>query len=322
MTNRPIGNDPPQVERAASAMTRGAASALATLIVGCLLALGAGCARSSSAAGAAGGVATVIRVEGSDTMVNLAQAWAETYNLRHPDVSIQVLGGGSGVGIASLIDGNCDIANSSRTIKADESQKVEAAHGAKPVETVVGYDALAIYVHKSNPIQSISLDQLAEIYGWDGSLTRWSQVDRAHRWGRRDKIVRVSRQAGCGTYSYFREAVLGKKRDYKLGSVDQSGSKAVVALVSGTPSAIGYSGMGYQTPDVKMLPVAKQTGQAGVAPTSANAANGSYPITRPLLIYTAGEPTGPLKDYLDWILSEEGQTVVRELGYVSLDEHE
>jgi len=255
-------------------------------------------------------------------MVNVAQAWAETYNLKHPEVSVQVLGGGSGVGIASLIDGNCDLANSSRTIKADEIQKVEAAHGAKPKQFVVGYDALAMYVHKANPVDTVSLDQLAEIYGWDGTITRWSQVASEHRWGERDTIVRVSRQAGCGTYSYFREAVLGKERDYKLGSVDQSGSKAVVALVSKTPNAIGYSGMGYQTPEVKMLRVAKGTGQPGVAPTPANAKNGSYPITRPLLIYTVGEPAGPVQDYLNWILSAEGQNVVRELGYVSLDEHE
>ncbi len=264
----------------------------------------------------------MIRVEGSDTMVNLAQAWAETYNLRHPEVSVQVLGGGSGVGIASLIDGNCDMANSSRQIKEDESRKVEAAHGAKPKETVVGHDALAIYVHKANPVETIALDQLAEIYGWDGGTTRWSQVDAQHRWGARDTIVRVSRQAGCGTYAYFREAVLGKKRDFKLGSVDQSGSKAVVALVSKTPNAIGYSGMGYRTPEVKMLRVAKHAGQSGVSPTAGNAKNGSYPITRPLLIYTAGEPAGAMKEYLDWILSAEGQAVVRELGYVSLGDHE
>jgi len=276
----------------------------------------AGC----SGSGASGTV--VIRVEGSDTMVNVAQAWAETYNLKHPEISVQVLGGGSGVGLASLIDGNCDMANSSRTIKPDEIQKVEAARGAKPREFVVGYDALAIYVHPANPAETVSLDQLAEIYGWDGTLTRWSQVVAQHRRDNRDTIVRVSRQAGCGTHAYFREAVLGKKRDFKLGSVDQSGSKAVVALVSKTPNAIGYSGMGYQTPEVKMLKVAPRAGEPAVAPTPGNAKNGSYPITRPLLIYTAGEPAGPMKDYLDWILSAEGQTVVRELGYVSLDEHE
>jgi len=295
-----------------------AAGTLAAVMACGILASGAGCANRPATA--SGGI--VIRVEGSDTMVNVAQAWAETYNLKHPEVSVQVLGGGSGVGIASLIDGNCDLANSSRTIKADEIRKVEAAHGAKPKEFVVGYDALAMYVHKANPIDTISLDQLAEIYGWEGTITRWSQLDSQHRWDDPDTIVRVSRQAGCGTYSYFREAVLGKERDYKLGSVDQSGSKAVVALVSRTPNAIGYSGMGYQTPEVKMLPVAKRAGQPGVAPTPANAKNGSYPITRPLLIYTVGEPAGPVQEYLNWILSAEGQNVVRELGYVSLDEHE
>lgn len=305
--------------RLSPTVPRWTAWTVAAVIAAGLLACGAGCGSRPAASPAAG---IVIRVEGSDTMVNIAQAWAETYNLKHPEVSVQVLGGGSGVGLASLIDGNCDLANSSRTIKADEIQKVEAAHGAKPQEFVVGYDALAIYVHKKNPVETISLDQLAEIYGWDGDLTRWSQVDREHHWGDRDTIVRVSRQAGCGTYAYFREAVLGKERDYMLGSVDQSGSKAVVALVSKTPNAIGYSGMGYQTPAVNMLRVAKRTGQSGVPPTPANAKNGSYPITRPLLIYTAGEPAGPVKEYLDWILSAAGQTVVRELGYVALDEHE
>lgn len=304
------------VEQATATLRPRAAGAWAAALACALLAAAVGC----TGGGTGGGI--VIRVEGSDTMVNLAQAWAETYNLRHPEASVQVLGGGSGVGIASLIDGNCDLANSSRTIKADESQKVEAAHGAKPEEFVVGYDALAIYVHKANPTDTISLDQLAEIYGWEGTITRWSQVAPEHRWDDNDRIVRVSRQAGCGTHAYFREAVLGKKRDYKLGSVDQSGSKAVVALVSKTPNAIGYSGMGYQTPEVKMLRVAKRSGQPGVAPTPANAKNGSYPITRPLLIYTAGKPAEPVKKYLDWILSAEGQTVVRELGYVSLGEHE
>ena len=206
-----------------------------------------------------------IRVEGSDTMVNIAQAWAERYHQLHPEVRVQVLGGGSGVGIASLIDGNCDLANSSRTMKGDEIEKATAKHGVKPKGTIVGYDALALYVHKDNPLDTISLEQLAEIYGWDGRITRWSQLGVDLGSPRRDTIVRVSRQAGCGTYSYFREAVLGKRknREYKLGSVDQSGSKAVVALVSKTPSAIGYSGMGYATPDVKMLNVSRRDGRAG-----------------------------------------------------------
>jgi phosphate transport system substrate-binding protein len=267
-----------------------------------------------------------IRVEGSDTMVNIAEAWAERYYQLHPEVRVQVLGGGSGVGIASLINGNCDLANSSRAMKDDEIRKATAKHGAKPKATVVGYDALALYVHKDNPLDTISIEQLAEIYGWDGQLTHWSQLGVGSP--QRDVIVRVSRQAGCGTYSYFREAVLAKCKnpEYKLGSVDQSGSKAVVALVSKTPSAIGYSGMGYATPEVKMLSVSRRTGEPGIAPTSENATKKNdkqrYPITRPLLIYMAGEPSGPIKEYLDWILSEEGQEIVRQLGYVLVGDHE
>jgi phosphate transport system substrate-binding protein len=267
-----------------------------------------------------------IRVEGSDTMVNIAEAWAERYFQLHPEVRVQVLGGGSGVGIASLIGGNCDLANSSRAMKDDEIEKATAKHGVKPKAIIVGYDALALYVHRQNPLDTISLDQLAEIYGWDGQITHWSQLGVGSP--QRDVIVRVSRQAGCGTYSYFREAVLAQRKnpEYKLGSVDQSGSKAVVALVSKTPCAIGYSGMGYATPEVKMLSVSRHAGEPGIAPTAENAKKADqkqrYPITRPLLIYTAGEPTGAIKEYLDWILSAEGQNIVRELGYVPVGDHE
>lgn len=136
--------------------------------------------------------------------------------------------------------------------------------------------------------------------------------------GGADKITRVSRQNSSGTYVFFREAVLGKGREYKLGSVDQSGSKDVVELVSRTPSAIGYSGMGYATPHVKMLHISRKKGEKAVAPTVENAVNGSYPLTRPLQIYTVGEPTGAVKEYLDWIMSKEGQEIVQKVGYVPL----
>jgi phosphate transport system substrate-binding protein len=265
---------------------------------------------------------TVIRVEGSDTMVNLAQAWAEIYHANHPQVSIQVLGGGSGVGVASLIDGHCDMANASRKMKDKEIQRVTRRYGKEPQESIVGYDALAVYVHKSNPLESISLEELAEIYGENGTVTDWSQLDAARKAGFRGKITRVSRQAGGGTHTYFRKAVLGKGRDYKLGSIDQNGSKDVVALVSRTPSAIGYSGMGYATPEVKMLKVSRRKAEPGVAPTVQNAKDNSYPITRPLYIYTVGEPAGRVKEYLDWMRSPEGEKVVLELGYVPASAHE
>jgi phosphate transport system substrate-binding protein len=266
-----------------------------------------------------GGVpSTVIRVEGSDTMVNIAQAWAEQYHRRHPEVVVQVLGGGSGVGIASLIDGNCDLANTSRKMKADEIEAARQRRGGEPREIIVGKDALAIYVHKRNPLRSISKEELADLYGEDGTLTKWSELGVPEGTLGTNVITRINRQSGSGTYSYFREAVLGKGKDLKLASVDANGSKDAVSLVSHTPSAIGYSGMGYATDAVKTLKVSRRRGQPGVAPTVENANNGSYPITRPLQIYVIGEPTGAVKEYLDWMLSPEGQKVVFDLGYVPI----
>jgi phosphate transport system substrate-binding protein len=289
-------------------------------VCGTLAVISLGCGRDANNGGA--GASKVIRVEGSDTMVNLAQAWAEQYHQKHPSVSVQVQGGGSGVGIASLIAGNCDMANTSRKMKKDEIEAAQSQRGSEPKEIIVGYDALAIYVDKDNPLDSISMEELAAIYGDGGKITKWSQLGVKQGKLADQNITRVSRQSSSGTYTYFREVVLGPGKDYKLGSIDQSGSKDVVALVSRTPSAIGYSGMGYSTPDVKMLKVSKRPGEPGVAPTVANAKNNSYPITRPLQIYVVGSPTGLVKEYLDWILSPDGQQVVLDLGYVPVKLHE
>jgi phosphate transport system substrate-binding protein len=281
----------------------------ALLAIGCSM---VGCKRSERG----------VRVEGSDTMVNVAQAWAEKYHVKHPDISVQVLGGGSGVGITSMIDGNCDLATSSRKMEEKEIKRVEAKRGCKPLEHIAGYDALAVYVHKDNPLDTISLEELAEIYGDGGKITKWSQLGIDSKKLGNDEITRVSRQNSSGTYVYFREAVMGKGRDYKLGSIDQNGSKDVVALIANTPGAIGYSGMGYHEPGVKMLKIAKKKGEPGVEPTVASVKDHTYPITRPLLIYSAGEATGKIKDFLDWIHSAEGQKVVLELGYVPLGKDE
>lgn len=263
-----------------------------------------------------GGPAHTIRVEGSDTMVNIAQAWAEQYHRKQPDVVVQVLGGGSGVGIASLIDGNCDLANSSRLMKPEEEQRALVNRGQPAVQHEVGLDAMGIYVHPCNPIQGISIEQLAAIFGEHPSITRWSQLGVTMPSDVPDKIIRVSRQNSSGTYTYFREHVLGKGKDMGLGSLDANGSKDAVSLVSCTPCAIGYSGMGYATPEVKMVPVAKAPGEPWVAPTMENAMRGTYPITRPLIIYTVGEPTGAVAQYMRWIQGDEGQEIVRQLGYV------
>ncbi|MEN6449870.1 MAG: phosphate ABC transporter substrate-binding protein [Thermoguttaceae bacterium] len=261
-----------------------------------------------------------IRVTGSDTMVNVAQAWAEEYMKKHPDVNIDVRGGGSGVGIADLIAGKCDLANSSRKMTETEIKKTKDKQGAEPKELIVGYDALAIYVPKANPLDSISMDELAEIYGKDGKITKWSQLGVKEPALADRKITRFSRQSSSGTYAYFREVVLGKNRDYELGAIDLNGSKDVVTNVAKTPSAIGYSGMGYKTDDVKLLKVSKHKGGKPVAPTVENARNNSYPITRPLQIYVVGQPKGAVKEYLDWIHSPAGQKVLLDLGYVPLPE--
>ena len=257
----------------------------------------------------------VIRVEGSDTMVNLAGAWAEEYKKIRPDVSVQISGGGSGVGIASLIEGVADMANASRKMRSREVARAEFSMGQTPVEHVLGLDALAIYVHPNNPLETISLEELADIYAEDGTLVRWSQLGVDNASCRSDEIIRISRQSNSGTYHYFRDAIL-RDREFKLGSVDQSGSKDVVALVSRTPCGIGYSGMGYATDDVKWLKVSKENGQPGVAPSIETVADGSYPIARPLLIYTLGEPSGTLKEFFDWIYSDTGQQIVADLGYI------
>ena len=209
------------------------------------------------------------------------------------------------------------MANASRKMKEEELDLAKGNTGKEPLEFVVGRDALAIYVHKDNPLEEITLEQLADIYGDGGKTTSWTQLGNKVAGCASDQIVRVSRQSSSGTYVYFREAVLGKNRDYKQGSLDQSGSKDVVDLVAKTPCAIGYSGMGYATDQVKMLKVIGKGGEA-VAPTVENAKNGSYPVARPLLIYTLGQPEGKTKIYLDWIMSDAGQKIVSDLGYVPL----
>jgi len=256
-----------------------------------------------------------IQNKGSDTMVNVAQAWAEAYQKVAPGVNVEVSGGGSGTGIAALIKGTVHIANASRDVKAEEAEQVRRNTGLDPVDFKVGYDALAIYVHPNNPLESITFDQLSGIYREDGALVRWSQLGAAVPGCTRDQIVRVSRQSSSGTYEFFRERVLSK-RDFKLGSRDLNGSKEVVELVSTTPCAIGYSGMGYATPRVKILKVARKAGEPAYPPTIEAAWNQTYPIARSLHMYTLGAPGGPVKAYLEWVLSADGQRILEESGYV------
>jgi phosphate transport system substrate-binding protein len=255
----------------------------------------------------------VIQNKGSDTLVNVAQAWAEAYQQVQPTVVVAVSGGGSGTGIAALINGTVDIANASREIK-DKELTLARDNGQDPVQHVVGYDALAIFLHADNPVGEIALEDLRQIYVDGGGFTQWTDLGVEVPGCKGQEIVVVSRQNNSGTYAYFREAVLGDA-DFRLGTRDMHGSKDVVDLVENTPCAIGYSGLAYVTDHVKMPCVSQGSGAQCVEPTFETASDGSYPIARPLFMYTNGQPTGHIGEYMNWIKSDAGQCIILEKGY-------
>ena len=257
----------------------------------------------------------VIQNKGSDTLVNVAQAWAEAYQLVDPTTVVAVSGGGSGTGIAALINGTVDIANASRAMKDKEVQMATDA-GHEPVQHIVGYDALVVYLHADNPLSAISIEQLAEIYGDGGGYTKWTDLGVEVPGCKDQTMVVVSRQNNSGTYAYFRKTILGKG-DFRLGTRDMHGSKDVVDLVENTPCAIGYSGLAYATDHVKLACISQETGGECTSPSVATASDGSYPIARPLFMYTSGEPGGYVGEYLNWIKSDAGQCIILAKGYAS-----
>ncbi len=283
---------------------------LATMLALSHLACGAPRSRDSASPGSR----TVIQNKGSDSLVNVAQNWAEVYSEIHPSVAVAVSGGGTGTGIAALINGTADIANASRLMD-DKEIELASSRGRTPFETTVGYDAVVVYVHKDNPLEEISLAQLAEIFGENGTSVRWDPLGVQVPGCKNQQLIVVSRQNNSGTYEYFRSVVLGSARDYRLGTYDLHGSKDVVDLVDRTPCAIGYSGLAFQTPKVKMLCVRPEGADHCVVPSVATAVDGSYVLSRPLVMYTAGEPEGEVKEYLDWILSDDGQCIIANKGY-------
>ncbi|MCP3982116.1 MAG: phosphate ABC transporter substrate-binding protein [bacterium] len=260
----------------------------------------------------------LIQNKGSDSMVTVALAWAEAYKKVAPDVGVAVSAGGSRTGIAGLLNGTVDIANATRTMTPDELEQAER-HGIRPAEMIVGYDAPAFIVHEDNPIDRFSLDQLAEIYGEGGATERWSQLGVRVPGCESDEIVRVARQDSSGTQAHLRRRVLGPERNYKLGSRDMQGSIDVVRLVSRTPCAIGYTALAYAPPAEVKIPciVTGDEGDCSV-PSIQSAVDGTYPLARPLLMYTDGEPSGVVKDFVDWVVGDEGQCLVRHRGYAPL----
>jgi phosphate transport system substrate-binding protein len=254
-----------------------------------------------------------IENKGSDTIVNLALAWAEAYQPDHPEVRISVTGGGSGTGIAALINGTVDIANASRRIK-DEERALAEANGVTPQEFIIAQDAIAVIVHPSNPVDELSIAQLSAIYS--GELNNWSEVGGEDR-----PIVRLSRETNSGTHVYFLEEVLrqGDKDDDTLFSMDtllMPSSEGIGAEVRENPNAIGYDGLGYVTEGMKVIAIARDPEGPFIMPSADTVNNGSYPIARDLYMYTAGEPTGHVLAYLEWIRGAEAQEIVIELGFV------
>jgi len=260
--------------------------------------------------------ASYIENKGSDTIVNLALAWAERYQSEHPDVSISVTGGGSGTGLAALVNGTVDIANASRKIKDEEIAQAQA-NGIQPVEHIIARDAIAVIVNPENPVSELTLQQISDIYS--GKIKNWKEVGGDDR-----PIVRLSRETNSGTHVYFLETVLrlGKKDDKTLFSMDTlllPSSEGIISEVRDNPNAIGYDGLGYVPKDLKTIAIAKSAGEAYVLPSVETVNDKTYPIARDLYMYTAGEPTGIIKIYLDWILSPEAQEIVLQLGFVPIN---
>jgi len=253
---------------------------------------------------AGGELEGTINVQGSDTMLNIGTAWSEAFMDANPGVEVSVQGGGSGTGIASLINGTVDFANSSRDIKDEEVTEAKAK-GIDPVEHKVAIDGIAVIVNPANGVEALTLDQLGKIYR--GEVTNWKDV------GGVDKaIVLLSRDSSSGTYEYFKEAVVGEDAEYAQAAKLLPSTQAIVDETKANDAAIGYVGLGYVTGDVKVVAV------DGVKASIETAADGTYPISRYLYMYSNGEVTGVMAAYLDWILGADGQAVVADEGFVPL----
>jgi phosphate transport system substrate-binding protein len=256
-----------------------------------------------------------IENKGSDTIVNLALAWAEQYQSDHPDVRISVTGGGSGTGIAALVNGTVGIANASRKIKDEEIEQAKA-NGIQPVEFVIARDAIAVIVNPENPVSQLTLQQISDIYS--GKISNWSEIGGEDR-----PIVRLSRETNSGTHVYFLETVLrlGDKNNKTLFATNTlllPSSEGIINEVRSNPNAIGYDGLGYVPKDLRIIAVAKAEGEAYILPSAETVNDKTYAVARDLYMYTAGEPTGAMKTYLDWIVSFQAQEIVTKLGFVPI----
>jgi phosphate transport system substrate-binding protein len=280
-----------------------------------LLLILSACCPTNSSSGAGGEAGAVIENKGSDTIVNLALAWAESYQKVNPNIRISVTGGGSGTGIAALINGTVDIANASRQIKDQEKENAEG-NGISPVEFVIARDAIAVIINHENPVNELTLEQISDIYS--GKINNWGEVGGDDR-----PIVRLSRETNSGTHVYFLEQVLrlGDKEQDTLFSTDTlllPSSEGITTEVRQNPNAIGYDGLGYVTEEVKMIAIARVDSSDYVLPSAETVNSKAYPIARDLYMYSAGQPTVEIEQYLQWIMGPDAQMIVEELGFVPI----
>jgi len=249
-----------------------------------------------------------VQIKGSDTMVNLCQAWAEAFMARHPRVTVAVTGGGSGTGISALIGGTCDLAASSRKMTPKEEAEV-AARGHASHERTVALDGLAVVVHPTNPVKQLTLQQLANLF--TGKIRAWKEVG-----GKDEPVLLLSREVNSGTHVYFKEHVLGPGKEFAPEALLMPSSQAIADEIATNPRAVGYYGMGYLNPKNAVVAVAKRADGPYVVPSVDSVRSGTYPIARPLFFYSRGEPQGVVNAFLEFVLSPDGQVIVTQTDFV------
>jgi phosphate transport system substrate-binding protein len=250
------------------------------------------------------------KIKGSDTVLPLSQQEAETFMKADKSANVSVTGGGSGVGIAALVEGTTDIAQSSRKIKMDEKLKIQG-NGDKVVEKIIAYDAIAVVVHPSNKVTNLTREQLEGIF--TGTITNWKEVG-----GKDLKIVPYSRETSSGTYEFFKEHVL-KNKNYVTSIMSAPATGAIVQAISQTEAAIGYIGLAYLDKKIKAIHVSYDEGKTFVEPSVANAKNDTYPIVRPLIYYYVEKSEATVKPFVDYVFSPAGQKIVKDIGFIPLN---
>jgi phosphate transport system substrate-binding protein len=254
----------------------------------------------------------MITIKGSDTMVHLVSDWAEEFMKLHPDTEVAVTGGGSGTGIAALINGTTEICAASREMKEKEKEQA-GSKGHTPKEVIVARDGIAIVVNPKNPVSELDIQQLSQIF--TGALTNWNQIG-----GGKEEILVFSRESSSGTYVFFQEHVL-KNKDYTPKAKLMSATSAIIESVSTDKGAIGYVGLGYALAakdKVKIISVKADANSPAIVPSEQVVKSGQYPIARPLYLYVGDKAGGVVQDFVNFCLSDKGQAIVRDAGYVTV----